>query len=283
MTWTLSESVAEFQQHAGPFLRGRPVENTVLLTLAHQLAAGGAAGGDPACAPRFGWWRPGPGEPVAGAYAQTPPQPLRLGAMPARAAAELAEAVVGQEQPGVGGPVAAARAFADRWAELAGARVTVNQAHRLYRLAELAAPTGVAGRPRAAVAADTELLVRWFGEFFEQVGFVAYDVPGIVARRLAARGVFLWEDAAGRPVALAGLSEVLAGTTRIGQVYTPAEARGRGYASALVAEVSAVGRERGADEVLLFTDLANATSNSIYQRIGYRPVEDSLLLDFTAG
>jgi predicted GNAT family acetyltransferase len=31
--------------------------------------------------------------------------------------------------------------------------------------------------------------------------------------------------------------------------------------------------------VLLFTDLANPTSNALYQRLGYRAVEDRLVLD----
>jgi predicted GNAT family acetyltransferase len=33
-------------------------------------------------------------------------------------------------------------------------------------------------------------------------------------------------------------------------------------------------------EVLLFTDLANQTSNSLYQRIGYRAVADFTAYDF---
>jgi predicted GNAT family acetyltransferase len=32
---------------------------------------------------------------------------------------------------------------------------------------------------------------------------------------------------------------------------------------------------------VLFTDLSNPTSNAIYQRIGYRPVADALMLRFT--
>ncbi|MFE7313311.1 hypothetical protein ACFU7T_09385 [Streptomyces sp. NPDC057555] len=36
-------------------------------------------------------------------------------------------------------------------------------------------------------------------------------------------------------------------------------------------------------ELLLFTDLANATSNALYQRVGYRPVEDHLAIEFGAG
>jgi predicted GNAT family acetyltransferase len=33
---------------------------------------------------------------------------------------------------------------------------------------------------------------------------------------------------------------------------------------------------------VLFTDLANPTSNALYQRLGYRPVSDRLVLLFTA-
>jgi predicted GNAT family acetyltransferase len=33
--------------------------------------------------------------------------------------------------------------------------------------------------------------------------------------------------------------------------------------------------------VLLYTDLANPVSNSIYQRIGYRDVEDRVVLSFS--
>jgi predicted GNAT family acetyltransferase len=58
--------------------------------------------------------------------------------------------------------------------------------------------------------------------------------------------------------------------------------RGRGYGSAATAAVSREALATGADEVLLYTDLANPVSNSIYQRIGYQPVEDRVLLAFSA-
>jgi predicted GNAT family acetyltransferase len=32
--------------------------------------------------------------------------------------------------------------------------------------------------------------------------------------------------------------------------------------------------------VVLFTDLANPTSNALYQRLGYRPVEDRAVVEF---
>ena len=61
---------------------------------------------------------------------------------------------------------------------------------------------------------------------------------------------------------------------RVGPVYTPPELRGRGYATTLTAAVSQDQLDQGRRFVTLFTDLANPTSNRIYQAIGYRPVRD---------
>lgn len=77
---------------------------------------------------------------------------------------------------------------------------------------------------------------------------------------------------------MAGISLRIAGTARVAPVYTPPEHRGRGYAAAVTAEVSRAARAAGADEVLLFTDLANPTSNGVYTRIGYRAVSDRLVI-----
>jgi predicted GNAT family acetyltransferase len=57
-------------------------------------------------------------------------------------------------------------------------------------------------------------------------------------------------------------------------VYTPPALRGRGYASALVAAVSQAQLDAGRRFCFLFTDLANPTSNRIYQDIGYEAVCD---------
>ena len=66
----------------------------------------------------------------------------------------------------------------------------------------------------------------------------------------------------------------------VGPVYTPPGKRRRGYAGAVTVAVSQLALDRGGEQVVLFTDLANPTSNALYQRIGYRPVEDRLVLSF---
>jgi hypothetical protein len=61
---------------------------------------------------------------------------------------------------------------------------------------------------------------------------------------------------------------------RIGLVYTPPEYRRKGYASACVAGLSQTLLNQGHKYCFLFTDLANPTTNHIYQAIGYQPVGD---------
>ncbi|HEY7597774.1 MAG TPA: GNAT family N-acetyltransferase, partial [Actinophytocola sp.] len=106
-----------------------------------------------------------------------------------------------------------------------------------------------------------------------------HERPG---RRALARGDRheLWEFG-GEVVSWAHVGVPKQGMCRIAPVYTPPEFRGRGFGSAATAAVSRWAREAGAEHVLLFTDLANPTANSIYQKIGYRPVLDACEIEFT--
>jgi len=78
----------------------------------------------------------------------------------------------------------------------------------------------------------------------------------------------VWDDEGA--VSVVALSPPVAGVPRIGPVYTPPAHRRRGYAGVAVAEVSRRALDTGAGACLLFTDLANATSNKIYAEVGYR-------------
>ena len=77
-----------------------------------------------------------------------------------------------------------------------------------------------------------------------------------------------------RPASLVSVAPAVAGVARIGPVYTPPERRRRGYAGMAVAEVSRRLLARGVHTCMLFTDLANPTSNKIYAEVGYRRFGD---------
>ena len=101
----------------------------------------------------------------------------------------------------------------------------------------------------------------------------------MVDDRLSYRGLTLWE-AGGQPVSLAGLTRPAAGQVRVGPVYTPPGQRGQGYGGAVTWAVTRAALDAGVTGVLLFTDLANPTSNALYQRLGYRAVSDRTMYSF---
>ncbi|MFB7210006.1 GNAT family N-acetyltransferase [Streptomyces sp. NPDC056255] len=268
MPWTFTDEVDVFLDAARSSLAARPAENTLVLTVTETLRRHGPhAYGD--AAPLLGWWRGADGE-VAGTLVQTPPYPPLLGSVAPAAVGPLAAAL---PLTRINADRATAEALAATWP---GHRVDEEQ--RLYRLATLIPPSPAPpGRPGAAAAADRELLVRWVRDFAEGTGQSGAHAERLVDERIASGGLTLWEDD-GVPVSMAGVSPRLAGMVRVSMVYTPPERRGRGYAAAVTAEISRAAREAGAREVLLFTDLANPTSNGVYRRIGYRAVSDRLLI-----
>lgn len=273
--WHLTEDLDDFLSHAGDFLRSRPAPHTVALTVTDALRRRGPGlHGDEA--PVFGWLAE-PGGPVRAALFRTPPQPLNTTAVTAGEADALAARLLGlgHTVTGVVAERETAAAFTAAWERRTGDRGTLGRRQRLYRLEDLAVPEPAPdGRARVAGTADRELLARWCEEFADAVGQRGYQEPGAWAdARIANGGVTLWETPDRTAVAMAGATPEVAGQVRVAPVYTPAHLRGRGYAGAVTAEVSRVARDTGT-EVLLFTDLADPTSNGLYQRIGYRPVAD---------
>ena len=279
MAWSTTDDAGDFLSAAGPFLRARPAENTLLLTIAHTVhAQGRRVYGD--ADPRFGWWT-AEDATVAGAFLQTPPHPMQLTRTPDEAVRALAVTVAADGGPlsGINAADDAARAFAAEWQQLTGAGAHVARRSRLYRLGELVAPgPAVAGRPRVAGESDRDLLLSWYDAFGQEVGEAGHHREA-VDDRISYGGLTLW-DVDGMPVSMAGVSRPVAGMVRIAPVYTPGQFRKQGYAGAVTAAVSQAAIDAGIDVVVLFTDLANPTSNSVYQRIGYRPVEDRTVLLF---
>jgi hypothetical protein len=94
--------------------------------------------------------------------------------------------------------------------------------------------------------------------------------------------MYVWDDA-GSPTSLIAVRPPVDGAARIGPVYTPGALRRRGYAGSGVAAVSRRLLGAGADVCMLFTDLANPTSNKIYGEVGYRRFADWEDHRFSAG
>jgi len=280
MGWRFTDDVEEYAREAGPLLRACPAENTVSLTVIENARARPQA---PAREPEiYGWWA-GAGGEVTGAVSHTPPHEVLLGVVPDEAmrplVVELARS--GRDLAGVNGVTGAAVQFAALWSAHTARPAVLRDAERLYRLGRLVPPDPAPpGRARVATAADTDLLVTWIARFLDDAGLVGSDLETVVGDKVSYGGLTLWENGDGMPVSVAGRSRRAAGTVRVAPVYTPADHRRQGWASAVTAAVSQTVLDEGAREVVLFTDLANPTSNSIYQRLGYRPVTDRAVLRF---
>lgn len=184
----------------------------------------------------------------------------------------------GHHLPGVIALSREAGIFAQTWSEISGASVRPERSQRIYRLDRVSMPRPAAGHLRICDEQDFALAGEWMRAFNRDVGElqVRPDPGRFIGSPEAA--LFFWIDE--RPVSMTGFSGPTPNGIRIAPVYTPQELRGRGYASACVAAVSQRLLNEGRRFCFLFTDLANPTSNHIYQEIGYRPVCDAAVLMF---
>jgi uncharacterized protein len=213
-----------------------------------------------------------------GAAMMTPPHRLVLSRMEhPRASSAIAQDLLaaGMFPPGVHAPVPLSEQFARVWQELAGQPSEEVIRQRIYRLKRVRPVRSVPGCLRRATKADGPVLIPWLHAFHaEAFGGHAppIDAEQLVDRRLegSTDGLYLWDHEG--PRALAGFTGPTPHGIRVGPVYTPPEHRNRGYASGCVAALSRLLLDRGYRFCFLYTDLANPTSNRIYQRIGYEAV-----------
>ncbi|MGW6538297.1 GNAT family N-acetyltransferase [Streptomyces sp. NPDC055051] len=263
MTWHFTTDPDTFRTAARALLAAEPARNTAVLTMVDG-------------AELLGWWT-GPDGTVTGVLAASPPPVLTFGAMPVEAAEALA-LPDGIEPATVRGETAAVEAYAGAtgldWEPVMGIR--------LFRLDALTPQhPAPAGRARTATTADLPLLGEWAADFAAVHRYEPRDdYTDFLTERIAEDRLHVWEAPDGRPVAMAAVSRVIEGQARVHLVYTAPAERGRGYAAGVTTAVTRAALGAGAAQVLLFTDLANPTSNALYPRLGYRPVGDHLGVRF---
>jgi ribosomal protein S18 acetylase RimI-like enzyme len=178
---------------------------------------------------------------------------------------------------GVVGPAEATARFAEVWGDLAGTTPYVGVRQLIYECDAVSSPV-VPGAARIYESRDRSLVLDWLAAFEAEA--LPHEQPGGIVefldRRLAdpASTLLLWEDD-GATVSLAMAGATTPNGIRIGPVYTPPEQRRRGYAGAVTAELTRRELAAGRRYCFLYTDESNATSNSVYRKIGYRVVGDS--------
>jgi predicted GNAT family acetyltransferase len=178
----------------------------------------------------------------------------------------------------VAGPDNSPQEFATEWSRLGGPQATPVMGQGLYAANAVSIPSGIPGRLRLATDDDAPLLRGWADQFWAEAG-ARSSGDDEVGPRIAAGLLFVWE-VDGAVVSMVAVTVAQGGVSRVGLVYTPAENRKRGFASVCVASLTARELTTPGRTCMLYTDLANPTSNSIYQAVGYRRVGDAVELRF---
>jgi predicted GNAT family acetyltransferase len=263
-----------FLARAEAFLRTEEVENALMLGICESARF------DDSC---YLATVEGDGAVVACALC-TPPHSALLTRADRQAlellAADLADKYEGL--PAVAGPEPAVGVFARLWSARTGAAAELAMRMRVFEARRVVQPPTPAGAFRAATEADLPIVAQWTAAFTEEAGLDDPSDPDDVARQRIREGsLFIWEDE--QPVSMAAWAGRTGRIVRINYVYTPPEHRGRGYASACVASLTERLLDEGVVLCCLYTDLANPTSNKIYQAIGYRQVCDAAEYRLGAG
>ena len=207
-------------------------------------------------------------------------QPVIVGDSAEAACVAFAD-LLAEEHPkleGVVGKLSACEAFAQRWRSLTG------RAHRLrfhmrdHRLRKLIAPSAVGGSMRVADANDRNGLLDMHRAFADEarVAMTPESRDRIVEERLAAGTFRIWNDV--EDVAFAGFVRAGPDAARVAPVYTLPPFRAKGYGAALVGALCGDLIREGR-QLFLVTDLSNPTSNALYARLGFEPLEDFYTFD----
>ncbi|MCL2203819.1 MAG: GNAT family N-acetyltransferase [Defluviitaleaceae bacterium] len=184
--------------------------------------------------------------------------------------------------PGVMTEKSLAEQVAGRYAARTGAGYEVETNLRTYALTEVN-PGVEIGTVRLARESDMAFLPYWSAGFqsecFNRPMAVPEDVEAFYSV-IHRKNRYILENN-GTPVSMAGITRELETVCTIAAVYTPPYFRKKGYACACVAAVSQIGLDKGYKKCVLYADLLNPVSNSIYMKMGYKPIGDSLALKWT--
>jgi GNAT superfamily N-acetyltransferase len=185
--------------------------------------------------------------------------------------------------PGVMAGEAVAETFAAIWHSKTGASYQIGMRQRIYELRHVVHPGYPAGEFRPAAIEDVALVRQWARGFYEDCfGDGRHEQSMRSAEEKVKAGtLYLWVD--GVPRSMAARIRPTPHGEAVGYVYTPPSQRRKGYASAVVARLSQRILDDGKQFCTLYTNLANPTSNHIYQQIGYTAIADVMDIDFEAG
>lgn len=266
----------EFLDLVGDLLAQNETKNNLILGLAMGLKKNLHAYGE--AMPLMALVRDGFGN-IGAAAVMTPPFPVVLYCEPVnREALEyLVDFLLASEWQvsGVNGVEAVSEAFARLWQEKTGQAFRTVVRMRAYELRSVVRVQYPDGEMRLAKPHEAQVAADLLNAMGDEVVSGPRRIVTAESQisQIESGNVFFWEDE-GKIVATTVANRPQIKGICLSGVYTLPEERKKGYARALVAEVSKELLNRGYELTNLFTDLSNPTSNKIYQEVGYHPVCD---------
>ena len=184
--------------------------------------------------------------------------------------------------PGVVSEKSLAERFAQCYTAAKNMNYRVEFKQRIYELQKVNPEILNVGSLRSLQESDMSFFPYWFEEFqhdaFNSEERVKADYKNYYYQ-ISKGDIFILEHER-TAVSMAKISRKMKTVCGVALVYTPPYFRKKGYASSCVAALSRLILEQGYSKCVLYTDLANPTSNAIYQKIGYEPICDSLEIKF---
>ena len=182
--------------------------------------------------------------------------------------------------PDVTGEKRLAELFAEEWEQATGIMSYIGMHQGIYKLTKLNSITVTEGHLRQAIPEDKPLVAKWVKDFTEYTveSLSMEECQGKANEYIELGCLYLW-IVQNRPVSMVKSARSTKNGIVITLVYTPQEERGKGYASSSVYTFT----KQLLDTYsfcCLYTDLMNPTSNSIYQKIGYKWVCESIMIQF---
>ncbi|MBM6646348.1 GNAT family N-acetyltransferase [Bacillus sp. RIT 809] len=181
--------------------------------------------------------------------------------------------------PGLIGNKKIVQKLAEEIAILEQKKTTLGMEQGVYELKQVKKKWSGDGIFRAVNSDELPLIEQWIHQFCEDVKLpTTKEEAKQTAYTLITTNRLFGLEVGGKLVSVAAKTRPTTNNITVNFVYTPKEERKKGYASICVAELSQRMLDEGYKTTTLYTDLANPTSNKIYQEIGYEKIMESVLI-----
>ncbi|MDA2735623.1 GNAT family N-acetyltransferase [Bacillus cereus group sp. Bc015] len=266
------EEIVNFKEEVTPFLEKNEQENNLILgvlQMVHQPIFMGIAK---------------QGEEIAVVFLQTEEKKQIIVATSEIAEEDIVElakklAEVYPNVPGLIGNKKIVQRLAEEIAVLANKKTTVAMEQGIYELKQVKKKWNGDEVFREVNSDELTLIEQWIYQFCGDVNLpTTKEEAKQTAHTLITNHRLFGLEVDGKLVSVAAKTRPTKNNITVNFVYTPKEERKKGYASNCVAALSQRMLDEGYKTTTLYTDLANPTSNKIYQEIGYEQIAESVLI-----